>query len=166
MNYFRHASQLNFFMNRILSGSALFIAIALCSCGGNNSADVDKSIMPSDSAKAASTITQNAATTSPSMVQSVPSQEVINSAKTISADQAAKLMPQAGLNPAHGQPGHRCDIPVGAPLNSPPAAASKPQQPVISTGTPPAASTGMVNPAHGQPGHDCSVPVGAPLKNG
>jgi hypothetical protein len=24
-------------------------------------------------------------------------------------------------NPAHGQPSHRCDIPVGAPLNSPPA---------------------------------------------
>lgn len=26
-----------------------------------------------------------------------------------------------GLNPAHGQPGHRCDIAVGAPLNSAPA---------------------------------------------
>jgi hypothetical protein len=25
------------------------------------------------------------------------------------------------LNPAHGQPNHRCDIPVGAPLNSAPA---------------------------------------------
>lgn len=25
----------------------------------------------------------------------------------------------AGMNPAHGQPGHRCDISVGAPLNSP-----------------------------------------------
>ena len=24
-----------------------------------------------------------------------------------------------GMNPPHGQPGHRCDIPVGAPLNSP-----------------------------------------------
>lgn len=26
-----------------------------------------------------------------------------------------------GLNPQHGQPGHRCDIAVGAPLNSKPA---------------------------------------------
>lgn len=26
----------------------------------------------------------------------------------------------AGMNPAHGQPGHRCDIAVGAPLNSKP----------------------------------------------
>src|SRR5687768_8224885 len=25
----------------------------------------------------------------------------------------------AGMNPAHGEPGHRCDIAVGAPLNSP-----------------------------------------------
>lgn len=25
-----------------------------------------------------------------------------------------------GMNPAHGQPGHRCDISVGAPLNSAP----------------------------------------------
>ncbi|ESU28996.1 hypothetical protein FLJC2902T_10290 [Flavobacterium limnosediminis JC2902] len=25
-----------------------------------------------------------------------------------------------GMNPPHGQPGHRCDIKVGAPLNSPP----------------------------------------------
>src|SRR6188474_1027285 len=25
-----------------------------------------------------------------------------------------------GMNPPHGQPGHRCDIAVGAPLNSPP----------------------------------------------
>ena len=24
-----------------------------------------------------------------------------------------------GMNPPHGQPNHRCDIPVGAPLNSP-----------------------------------------------
>jgi|GEM_PF-699937 len=32
----------------------------------------------------------------------------------------AKVAP--GMNPAHGQPGHRCDISVGAPLNSKPAA--------------------------------------------
>jgi hypothetical protein len=29
-----------------------------------------------------------------------------------------------GMNPQHGQPGHRCDIAVGAPLNSKPAAAT------------------------------------------
>lgn len=30
------------------------------------------------------------------------------------------------LNPPHGEPYHRCDIPVGAPLNSKPANASQP----------------------------------------
>jgi hypothetical protein len=29
-----------------------------------------------------------------------------------------------GMNPAHGQPGHRCDIAVGAPLNSAPGKAT------------------------------------------
>lgn len=80
----------------------------------------------------------------------------------------------AGMNPAHGEPGHRCDIAVGAPLNSPPS--STPAAPVTSTPTatfnpPPAApvtttptatAPGM-NPPHGQPGHDCAVAVGAPL---
>ncbi len=34
-----------------------------------------------------------------------------------------------GMNPPHGQPGHRCDIPVGSPLNS------KPPQATITPGT-------------------------------
>ena len=76
------------------------------------------------------------------------------------------------LNPAHGQPNHRCDIAVGAPLSSKPtqniAAAAKPQVAV-----PPTANTTQVpllnekgqrlNPAHGQPNHRCDIAVGAPL---
>ncbi|WP_187261072.1 hypothetical protein [Pontibacter beigongshangensis] len=68
------------------------------------------------------------------------------------------------INPPHGQPNHRCDIPEGAPLNAPmqpnlKAAAPqfKPQpqgQGAVAPGT---------NPPHGQPGHDCAIPVGAPL---
>lgn len=86
------------------------------------------------------------------------------------------------LNPEHGQPGHRCDIAVGAPLNSAPAAnapavevKSAPQtqatQPVqVQAPTPqmPAQKTeagfsGKPNPAHGQPGHRCDLEVGAIL---
>ncbi|MDI5950490.1 hypothetical protein [Flavobacterium yafengii] len=81
-----------------------------------------------------------------------------------------------GMNPAHGQPSHRCDIPVGAPLNSPPAStASKPvvqqqNQPVptsaVTTTSTPVATTptseGM-NPPHGQTNHRCDIAVGAPL---
>ncbi|MDX6181239.1 hypothetical protein SGQ44_03680 [Flavobacterium sp. Fl-77] len=81
------------------------------------------------------------------------------------------------LNPAHGQPGHRCDISVGAPLNSAAtqAQAAAPQQApqvqvnpnqnkVVTTTTvaPVKVSKGM-NPSHGQPGHRCDIPVGTPL---
>lgn len=66
----------------------------------------------------------------------------------------------AGLNPEHGKPGHRCDIPVGAPLNSKPGQA---QPQVVSTPAPATpVKTGM-NPQHGQPGHRCDIAVGAPL---
>ncbi len=81
-----------------------------------------------------------------------------------------------GKNPAHGQPSHRCDIPVGAPLNSPPATTTPKtavQQQTQSVSTPiqvpaaPAVATtptpeGM-NPPHGQTNHRCDIAVGAPL---
>ena len=83
----------------------------------------------------------------------------------------------SGLNPAHGQPGHRCDIAVGAPLNSAPATQTTPaiSAPVttplnISTDkiSQPATTTTVapgMNPAHGQPGHRCDIAVGAPLNS-
>jgi hypothetical protein len=90
-----------------------------------------------------------------------------------------------GLNPEHGKPGHRCDIPVGAPLDSKPAAAPTINtSPVISTApatqpnpvTPvtiqpnpiPSSGGGVaagMNPEHGKPGHRCDIPVGAPLNS-
>ncbi|MDI1316536.1 hypothetical protein [Flavobacterium sp.] len=99
----------------------------------------------------------------------------------------APVVTKAGMNPAHGQPGHRCDIAVGAPLNSP---ATKPAATTInpakasfttstvsnptatgSSGVPdllkpnaaPAPTAPGMNPPHGQEGHQCGVAVGAPL---
>ncbi len=76
-----------------------------------------------------------------------------------------------GLNPPHGQAGHRCDIAVGAPLSSPvqstavqqPGTTVKPvtPAPVAQSQSTPA---GM-NPPHGQPGHRCDISVGAPLNS-
>ncbi len=68
-------------------------------------------------------------------------------------------------NPPHGEAGHRCDIPVGAPLNSKPAAQVQRETP--QNGNPiqqQARNTENTNPPHGEPGHDCGIPVGAPLK--
>jgi hypothetical protein len=41
------------------------------------------------------------------------------SAPTIIKSDAAAIVTKPGMNPPHGQAGHRCDIAVGAPLNSP-----------------------------------------------
>lgn len=83
----------------------------------------------------------------------------------------AKTAP--GMNPPHGQPGHRCDIPVGQPLNSKPAAAPQPAQNVVQTTPAPAPAPAAqnlamgekpkLNPAHGEPWHSCSLKVGDPL---
>ena len=74
------------------------------------------------------------------------------------------------LNPAHGMPGHRCDIKVGEPLNSKPSPAiiNPPQQQAPIINPAPASSTsanGAKNPAHGMPGHRCDIAVGAPLNS-
>ena len=89
-----------------------------------------------------------------------------------------KSSSSAALNPAHGAPGHRCEISVGAPLNSAPAAGAKPVNspasniisssptiaPTVQAPANAVSSTGAkLNPAHGQPGHDCKVAVGQPL---
>lgn len=94
---------------------------------------------------------------------------------------------QAGvkLNPPHGEPGHICEIEVGAPLPAngvvasqgqiAPVAETAPNRPmpispnstsllnvpinkVVPTGPKP-----KFNPAHGEPWHDCAIEVGAPL---
>jgi hypothetical protein len=113
-------------------------------------------------------------------VQVNPNQKNMVTTTTV----AAPVKMGKGMNPSHGQPGHRCDIPVGAPLNSPvakPVAATPTQSGSTSqsfTVTPPPANTNAVpallsteapkvaegmNPAHGQPGHRCDIAVGQPL---
>ena len=79
----------------------------------------------------------------------------------------------AGMNPPHGEPGHRCDINVGAPLDSKPAPANVQQQPAAVTAQPNPPTVSQVpntqktapgmNPPHGEPGHRCEIAVGAPL---
>jgi hypothetical protein len=68
------------------------------------------------------------------------------------------------LNPAHGQPGHRCDISVGAPLDSAPTPLKTNDQMsdvVLDKGG--VLPKGALNPAHGLPGHRCDVKVGEAL---
>jgi len=84
--------------------------------------------------------TQSASTPAAS---SVPAQQGVQPAGNATAAN--------GLNPEHGLPGHRCDLPVGAPLT-----VSKEQKSA-------APAKPKTNPQHGMPGHRCDLAVGAPL---
>jgi len=119
---------------------------------------------------------------------SVQSNAVANAPQTSLLDQAGISSQNAtavasGINPAHGQPGHRCDIPVGQPLNSKPAPTAQnapvnnvPNAVQIDPNTLPAGqfvvpdkkqvktAPGM-NPPHGEAGHRCDIPVGQPLNS-
>lgn len=84
----------------------------------------------------------------------------------IKADPSESIKPASQTNsksnPAHGEPGHRCDVAVGAPLNSK-AATVKVNQlaaPIVNSAK---KNNAKLNPAHGEPGHRCDVAVGAPL---
>lgn len=116
-------------------------------------------------------------TTTPVANQSVLTTQTQQNTSVLNENKTTSTSPPAttakGMNPAHGQPLHRCDIPVGAPLNSPinkqqkttpqtktiptPVAAINPTS-VVTTPTP----EGM-NPPHGQTGHRCDIAVGAAL---
>ncbi len=75
------------------------------------------------------------------------------------------------VNPAHGQPNHRCDIAVGAPLNSAAAVSQmnvQPQATQIVTSnksTPKVVTAEGMNPPHGEKNHRCDIAVGAPLNS-
>jgi hypothetical protein len=179
--------------------AAIILLSAFTSCGGNNKEDVvDKDLLKAaEENKAAqktdtvpSTATQ---VTAPVMNNAVPvtsqpltTQPVTIGTNTLPVTKSGTVAPvtintqpvtqqtvqqptAAGMNPAHGQPGHRCDIPVGSPLNSKPQAPN----PTATVSTAPAApqpvaqqatAAGM-NPPHGQPGHRCDIPVGSPLNS-
>ena len=96
----------------------------------------------------------------------------------------ANAVAKPALNPPHGEPYHRCDIQVGAPIDrpspvqpvAPPVASpqansfnTNPIQPSVSAPAPSVSSSAAigpkpaVNPPHGEPHHRCDLQVGAPL---
>ena len=149
------------------------VSLFAVSCSQNK--EIEPTILESETA----TTTTETATNAPTIVASNP-EAVVNGGQisapnvttTTVNPSAQKVAP--GMNPPHGEPNHRCDISVGAPLNSPPgkSAAAAPQTiPQPQTVTPAAAPAPVanplnlaVNPAHGEPGHSCAIAVGAPFK--
>ena len=88
-------------------------------------------------------------------------QPVQQTAPAPSAVTGVQTQPQGAapkLNPNHGDPGHRCDLPVGEPLDVEMGANLK----ALNATQQPAAAP-KLNPKHGDPGHRCDIAVGAPL---
>lgn len=116
----------------------------------------------------------------PTQQQVALQQPVQNVPQNIAAQ--APVATKPGMNPPHGQPGHRCDIPVGASLSTPvakpaaapgkfttttiqtPTATAQSGVPDLLKADPSATPTAPgMNPPHGQEGHQCGIAVGAPL---
>lgn len=158
LQYFRPIISSNYlFMKKILGFAVLALAFTACHNSGNeNRATTTAPATPSFSAP----ITTVKADSS--------KQQPINNTPAVSP--APANTNTAALNPKHGMPGHRCDIPEGAPLNSAPISTSipanaSPANPTVIQPPAPAGKTVKLNPPHGQPGHDCAVAVGQPLKS-
>jgi len=188
---------------KLYTAAGLIAIAGLVSCGGNSDKEVvDKSIIPagSDTTPAQTVVTSPSTpgqvtipgTTAPANTTVIPG--AVNQPINVTQPQTVTMNPQnnqmvtnpqmitqtaaqtataPGMNPPHGQPGHRCDISVGAPLNSKPAPPATVQpatanaQPQITMKEVPnttKTAPGM-NPPHGEPGHRCDIAVGAPLNS-
>ncbi len=146
-------------------------SMALYSC----KQDLQPQDSPNDEAAAITEATQDPDANMNQMQPAAQAQPQDMASPQMQPQQAPVTNVAPGMNPAHGQPGHRCDIQVGAPLNSPagkPAAApittpvqtQQPTQGAPSILNAPTSNTAVgMNPPHGQPGHKCEVAVGAPL---
>ena len=102
-------------------------------------------------------------------VQQTPTVTPVQQSQTVTPVQQTQAITTGnrvtatGMNPEHGKPGHRCDIAVGAPLNSKPITpASQQKSPEVVTAKKTVTAPGM-NPPHGEPGHRCDIAVGSPL---
>ncbi len=108
----------------ILAGGLL----AMYSCS-------DKNTKPEDTATETSTpasTSQELVPTESTPIESGTSEQTISTVPQgsqpmptpVPGTTSAKTGDQGPLNPAHGEPGHRCEIAVGAPLSSAPTGAS------------------------------------------
>ena len=161
-----------FYLHRMkqttLSFAGLSLVIFLVSCAENNQDQAGTTSTPQEPYVFPSSLNQQQQTaTSPSNTN----ETTINMQPVAAAENNNTSTGSSTLkyNPAHGQPGHRCDLPDGAPLDGsvqPTTASNTNTQPVTinTTQNNSAASSNVkINPAHGQPGHRCDIAVGAPL---
>ena len=105
----------------------------------------------------------------PEFDDTLPVVKPIEAPVSIETNNELLQIPSTGnvaINPPHGEPGHDCNIAVGAPLNGTVAPVNTSTTIIESSGNPVnnSSTNGVrLNPPHGEPGHDCNVMVGQPL---
>ena len=172
--------------SKLIFSSLLALSITLISCKKEESKTETEAVTTSTTEQPV--IVPNVQPI-PTQTYAQPNQQVITPAQnTTQTVTQAPVATKPGMNPPHGQAGHKCDIAVGAPLNSPVAKAATPTATsgkpsftttttstpnptstvqsgtpeLLKTDTPVATAPGM-NPPHGQEGHRCDIAVGQPL---
>lgn len=136
--------------------------IGITSCSSNNDKSIEELIASASD------------TTNPINITPGKADSQLNVTNTLPANTPTTTLTTTGVNPAHGQPGHRCELAVGAPLNSAPATSNAEKTPAGNLNdikitpaatTPKTQTKAGLNPAHGEPGHRCEIAVGAPLSS-
>jgi hypothetical protein len=150
------------------------IAFVLISCKNETENQPPKAVVPFYQV-ANQQQNQTLKTAQPDQGQSLYPASSTQTTTTQTQTVTAPVAVAKGMNPSHGQPGHRCDIPVGAPLNTAVATNKSSANQVInqsnmtvtpsSTAVTTAPTPKGMNPPHGQPGHRCDIPVGSPLNS-
>lgn len=169
------------------------VATVFMSCDKKQTDETQASTATENIATDSANVTTTAATEVPvTAPQNDPTARavVVNNKSTTNAAPPVQVAQTSGkkpaLNPAHGQPYHRCDIAVGAPIDSP-APVQTTQPPVVQQQAPTNFNTNPIgngpvsapvatpsvsqnvgpkpatNPPHGEPHHRCDLQVGAPL---
>ena len=100
---------------KILSTLLAAALFAFASCTSDKAADANATTN-TETTTAAPAVNTPATGTS-----EMPAADPNAQMQTIQPAQQPAASGDVAMNPAHGQPNHRCDIPVGAPLNSPPS---------------------------------------------
>lgn len=153
--------------------------VLLYSCETKKSTAQENTLTPS--ADTAMSVVDSSAVTDANVEMASPGNAVAATLPNTASAPSGK----PALNPEHGKPFHRCEIAVGAPIDSAPQQSAAPQIAApqmqssnqsfntnpISTPTvaaPVAAPQASgpkpaMNPAHGLPHHRCDLQVGAPL---
>ena len=160
-------------MNKFISAACITAVCFLSACA-DKEPDQDPSLKGADSTSAATMPVINSAPVSNIDTSTQILNQGTATVNPLPANIASQVVANTapGMNPPHGQPNHRCDIAVGAPLNSPVSKTAAPAVQTTTTSIPTPTATAAktvtapgMNPPHGEPNHRCDIAVGAPLNS-